>query len=165
MAELRTNKLDAARRQTDAAIRMFFANEDPFAIYTIAAAAERILRDIAEKRGISQWHEEVKRLIRPGMEKKFWAASNKAANFLKHADSDSDEILEVEEEINDLAILSCCVYYTSLGFQATAEMRGFFSWHSIMYPELLLDSHPAKNLVSGHNFDSWRAQSREKRLS
>lgn len=165
MADLRTNKLDAARRQTDAAIRLFFANEDPFAIHTIAAAAQRILRDIAEKRGNSQWHEAVKQLIRPGMENRFWAATNKAANFLKHADSDADEILEVGEEVNDLTILSCCVYYTSLGFESTPEMRGFFSWHMVMYPELLLDSDPRKKVVSGHDFDWWRAQPREKRLS
>ncbi len=45
------NKLEAARRQLDAAIRMMFANEDELAIHTIAAAAYRILRDVLEKRG------------------------------------------------------------------------------------------------------------------
>ena len=45
------NKLEAARRQLDAAIRMTFANEDSLAIHTIAAAAYRITRDILHKRG------------------------------------------------------------------------------------------------------------------
>lgn len=45
------NKLEAARRQLDAAIRMTFANEDELAIHTVAAAAYRILRDLLEKRG------------------------------------------------------------------------------------------------------------------
>ena len=45
------NKLEAARRQLDAAIRMIFANEDELAIHTVAAAAYRIVRDLLEKRG------------------------------------------------------------------------------------------------------------------
>jgi hypothetical protein len=45
------NKIAAAIRQLDAAIRMFFAKEDELAIHTVASAAFRILRDITEKRG------------------------------------------------------------------------------------------------------------------
>jgi hypothetical protein len=50
-ATVRILKLAAAQRQLDAAIRMFFAEEDELAVTTVAAAAYRILRDIAEKRG------------------------------------------------------------------------------------------------------------------
>ena len=52
-AETSVSKLDAARRQLDAAIRMYLANEDELAIHTLAAAAYRILRDLLEKRGLS----------------------------------------------------------------------------------------------------------------
>jgi hypothetical protein len=45
------NKLEAARRQLDAAIRMTFTGEDVLAIHTVAAAAYRILRDLLDKRG------------------------------------------------------------------------------------------------------------------
>jgi hypothetical protein len=50
-ASIFINKLEAARRQLDTAIRMTFANEDELAIHTVAAAAYRILRDILDKRG------------------------------------------------------------------------------------------------------------------
>ena len=45
------NKLEAARRQLDAAIRMTFANEDELAIHTVAAAAYRLVRDLLNRRG------------------------------------------------------------------------------------------------------------------
>jgi hypothetical protein len=48
---LHVNKIAAASRQLDAAIRMFFAEEDELAIHTVASAAFRILRDVTEKRG------------------------------------------------------------------------------------------------------------------
>ena len=47
-------KLDAARRQLDAAIRMFLASEDEVAIHTLGAAAYRVLRDLKEERGRSE---------------------------------------------------------------------------------------------------------------
>jgi hypothetical protein len=49
--DVRILKLSAAQRQLDAAVRMTFADEDVLAITTVAAAAYRILRDVAEKRG------------------------------------------------------------------------------------------------------------------
>jgi len=45
------NKLAAARRQLDAAIRMKFLGEDELAIHTVAAAAYRILCEPKAKRG------------------------------------------------------------------------------------------------------------------
>jgi hypothetical protein len=44
-------KIEAARRQIDAAIRMTFLNEDDLAIHTVASAAYKILRDLLIKRG------------------------------------------------------------------------------------------------------------------
>jgi hypothetical protein len=57
------NKIEAARRQLDAAIRMTFANEDELAIHTVAAAAYRILRDILHNRG----QHDLEELLRAGV--------------------------------------------------------------------------------------------------
>jgi hypothetical protein len=57
MAKIRINKIEAAQRQLDAAIRRLFANEDPVAIHTLAMAAFRILRDLAIKNGHCTMHE------------------------------------------------------------------------------------------------------------
>ena len=45
------NKIAAATRQLEAAIRMFFAKEDELAVHTVAWAASRVLRDIYVKKG------------------------------------------------------------------------------------------------------------------
>lgn len=57
-------KLAAAQRQIDAAIRMLFLGEDELAIYTVAAAAHGILRDVMRKRGRSSAAEAVRDGIR-----------------------------------------------------------------------------------------------------
>jgi len=49
-AKIYVTKLAAAQRQLDAAIRMYFINEEKLAIHTIAAASYRILTDLYRKR-------------------------------------------------------------------------------------------------------------------
>jgi len=71
MAKIKVNKIEAVRRQLDAAIRMLFANEDPLAIHTLSMAAFRILRDLAAKHDDSYMHKVVGSMIKPGMEKEF----------------------------------------------------------------------------------------------
>jgi hypothetical protein len=50
-AEIYVNKLEAARRQIDAAIRMLLASEDSLAIQTVTAAGFGILQNLLEHRG------------------------------------------------------------------------------------------------------------------
>ncbi|MGO9005735.1 MAG: hypothetical protein ACLQIQ_14685 [Beijerinckiaceae bacterium] len=53
-------KAAAARRQLDAAIRFWFAEEDDLAVHTVAAAAYRILRDLMQQRGLQPFGEFVR---------------------------------------------------------------------------------------------------------
>jgi hypothetical protein len=63
-SEILISKMAAAQRQLDAAIRMIFHEEDELAIYTVIAAAHRVLRDIMSKRGRSAAAEAIKDNIR-----------------------------------------------------------------------------------------------------
>ena len=164
MATIRTNKPDAARRQLEAAIRMLFSGEDPFAIHTVVGAAYRIVRDLAEKAGNTQFHEIFKQMIRPGKEKQFWAGINKAANFLKHADSDPAGVLEVEEELNDVLIATACIYYESLGYELTPIMRGFMVWCMVLNPDFFIETAPMKAMLTDSTFDQYHSKPRTEQL-
>jgi hypothetical protein len=159
-ATLHINKLAAAKRQIQAAIRMFFQFEDELAVHTVAAAAYSLLKDIKKARGMSEaadahltgifyvvrdYHRgtlpshitgdgafmaEVKRLasllspitadsrlsdvrasIAPALERQYWNDTNRAANFLKHADRDVDQALSLEALDNKLLLTKCfCAY-------------------------------------------------------
>lgn len=45
------SKLEAARRQLEAAIRLFFLNGDPVAIHTLTGAARGLLGDLSHAEG------------------------------------------------------------------------------------------------------------------
>jgi len=76
-------KLEAAGRQLDSAIRMFFSNEDILAVHTVSRAAFRILYDINTE---SDSKVALKAYIDKVGEKQF----NETTNFLKHADRDPE---------------------------------------------------------------------------
>lgn len=44
-------KANVAQRQLNAAIRLYFSEEDALAVHTVASAAYRVLRDLHLKRG------------------------------------------------------------------------------------------------------------------
>ena len=49
--DLKVSKLDAAKRQLETAIRLYFSNGDPVSIHTLVAAAYAILHDVTGRKG------------------------------------------------------------------------------------------------------------------
>jgi hypothetical protein len=117
-------------------------------------AGFRILRDLTASRDDSDMHKMVQTIIKPGMEGKFWGAMNSFSNFLKHAETDSDDIYDnVQEEVNDVTLAIAAMYYQDLGHQFTPEMSTIVSWYSSIHPEFVSDDAPEsfKQLLSNLN--------------
>jgi hypothetical protein len=144
---------------------MLFNDGDPLTVQTVASVAHRILRDLAEQAGDVAAHESVKGLIRPGMEGKFWAAFNKVANFLKHADKDPENVLRFDDELTESTILICCMYFGDVAKTLTREMRVLMAWYAVMNPDLVWEHIPAKATFESVDFDDWRSGSRTDRLA
>jgi hypothetical protein len=105
MTKIQMNKMDVARRQLDAAIRMTFGGEDPIAVHSVAAAGYQIIRDICKRRGDIDGYNHLIDWISPGQQRQFWQAINRSANFFKHADRDANAIHEMNEEETDSLIV------------------------------------------------------------
>ena len=50
---LKLSKIDAAKRQLESAIWLWFVDADIVSVHTLAAAAHRLLLDLAERRGVA----------------------------------------------------------------------------------------------------------------
>ena len=160
---LYVTKLAAAKRQLQAAIRMYFLEEDELAIHTVASAAYGLLKDLKRDRGQSEAEDSYRTMIfylvrdfrrgtlpahftcdpslmadieriaaqlspitadsklsdcqvtlSPALEKQYWNQSNRAANFLKHADRDTDGTLALGNVDNHLLLLKCCSAYRDI---------------------------------------------------
>ena len=190
-AALHVTKLAAAKRQIQAAIRLFFLEEDELAIHTVASAAYGLLKDLKRDRGQSEAADiyrtaffyvvrdfrrgtlpahftsdpsimaeveriadqlffitadsklpDVKLTIPQDVEKQYWNDNNRAANFLKHADRDTDGTLSLERIDNNRLLLKCCSAYQDiapddlgneeLAFENVKRGQARFNWQNLL---------------------------------
>src|SRR6266850_5234809 len=90
---MKLSKLEAARRQLESAITLYFNGGDPVSTHTLATASLEILCNLNKLREGSPMGSDLD-TIPPEHRQKVRIAFRKAQNFFKHADDDSDAILD-----------------------------------------------------------------------
>lgn len=137
MALIHLNRVEAAGRQIDTAIRMTFAGEDPVAIHAITAGIHRIIQDFHRGRGDAASYLRFGDWIELGHEARLWRYFNAAAEFLKQAEWDPAAVFDLEEDTNDFMIVFAARWYQTTVSTATREMRVFATWYVACNPGLL----------------------------
>jgi hypothetical protein len=136
-AKIPITKLDAARRQIETAIILWFSESDPVSIHTLVSAGHRLVYDINKKfLGLPMLGDTTN--IRPGHEKEYRDILAKAANFFKHADRDAEETLSFSPESNAFRLLDACNVYQRLAAETRPLMRLLVLHMEIHYPNLFL---------------------------
>lgn len=149
MALLRVNKVEAAGRAIDSAIRLTFAAEDPIAIHAVVATAHRILQDYHRGRGETELYLRLGDWIVPGHEARFWRYFNAAAEFLKPGEWDPAAVFDLDEDTNDFMIVFAARWYHKMGATVTREMRVFATWYVACNPGILRpDAMPEAQLTA-----------------
>ncbi|MEW6414567.1 MAG: hypothetical protein AB1482_04860 [Pseudomonadota bacterium] len=133
-ASLTVTKLDAAKRQLDAAIQLFFSDADPVVIHSLATSAANVLFDVAENgsNGTS-WRTRMR--DDNGLSTKdVKYILHKAWNFFKHAEHDPNGVLQFDpidsEHMMFAAILEC-----GDQDQTSCYMQAFQLWYIAAHPE------------------------------
>ena len=148
-------KTDAAERQLNTAIRLFFENRDHLSSYALAVASREVTDDVIQSRHselyqrelartgdplkvLLSYREELELLIKPEFYKDFLARYHKWQNFLKHADKDPDaEIEPFKTKLLALVIIWAIKNYIVLTQNWTIEMKTFFAWFAVAEPQLI----------------------------
>jgi hypothetical protein len=130
-------KMDAARRQLNTAVQLFFSDGDMIAVHTLATASHEILWRLGKQKGVmsvirSQQH------VKPEYTKEFNDLLNKARNFFKHADRDAGDVLDFDTKAIDIWIYDAVSMYCALHDEAPYEYGAFLFWFTSKYSELLL---------------------------
>lgn len=125
------DKIEAARRQVECAIRLMAAHDDELAVHTLAMAAFGILNGLAAARHVNYDVE-----FRPFFTNIGWSRITTTANFLKHADRDPDaNLASLDERENDWRIGFCILLYRSLRGTLSPTMAAFHCWMIIRHPD------------------------------
>lgn len=163
--EIHATKLEAARRQLDAGIRMLFCKDDPLAVHTLAFASYGLFSDLAKVSGQSETYIRLKEDSKLSEGGEFWADLKKLANFLKHADRDPEaHISGIPEEFNEATLLICCFFLRELDQLMSPESKALWLWHHALY-FINIDDAPSEYWEwIGENHKKLHAEIRSEKL-
>jgi hypothetical protein len=144
---IKIGKLEAARRQLETAISLYFDGGDPVSIHTLACAATEILSDLNKACNGTPMISDLQAsdLIRPDKIKFVQEAFRKPQNFFKHADNDANDVLDFHPEIPTGFMLASIVKYRELSGEKPPKMRAFELWFQIHWPQLFHFSREKAN--------------------
>ena len=127
---LRVAKLDAAKRQLETAVRLYFTSADPVSIHTLTAAAYQVLLDLNKRSGGEPMFmkQSFLAMFRPDQQKTVHDLLNAPENFFKHADKDPEATLELRVGLTDLYMLDAVETYQALTGELVAVFGVFKAW-------------------------------------
>ncbi len=130
------DKLEAIRHLLHASIRMFFWQEDPFALHVILYSCDRLLADYVKKKNIFvtfDW----KDYIKDEYHQAFYDLRIETYDFLRHADRRPDHKLGVRdiEKTNELDLLMNVHRYKEITSSHTEHTQQFMSFVFMNRPQ------------------------------
>jgi hypothetical protein len=146
------SKLDAAKRELEHAIKLFFNRGDIVVIHLAASSAQKILWDLGKINGIKSFRDELKKYIKPEKLDLVTKTLNKANNFFKHADKDPNGLLPFNPASSEYVIWDAVNLYQGLTSELPGLMVSFRLWFYIKHQDIVLDEK-FKEAVSMHKAD------------
>lgn len=153
------SKLDAAKRQLDTAINLYFKDADPVSIHTLTAAAHQILMDLAKIEGIKSFMKDTS-IIRKGKEKEFLAMINEAENFFKHAEKDPRGLLKFSPGETEALLLDAVEMYMQVTKEMPEDMSIYRVWFLLKNPEIVSDEIKKQLKEKNTNVEYFKSKSK-----
>lgn len=138
------SKTEAAKRQLDTAIDLFFDAGDALSVHTLAFAAFKVMLNLYPHLNNDDFGEQIDKLI---SERIGWQRFSNTANFLKHADRDPDGFLEDFHAEMVLPLIGLATQlYRRLAGDFSPKMEAFDFWvETLAADELAIEDEDENN--------------------
>lgn len=155
---IKVSKLDAARRQLDGAIHLWFSDGDLVAIHALVCAAHQIIEDINEKRKDTSLHliELLRKNVTPQHLEEAMRQIRKPMMFFKHANPDPHDVIEFNPDLSELLILLAIKGLGLLGEQMSDFQRAVLLWDMLHSPIQKDRLNPLHNMLSAQQIEQFR---------
>lgn len=142
------SKLDAAVRQLEVAIKMFFSYGDPVAIHTLAAAAHGVIADLGEKQNLKGILRDMS-IVRAERRDEVKVMLRKPQNFFKHSDRDGQEkeIIEFIPSLTEFFLYDTCMLYVQIANENRTILQLYNVWFFLNHPGLLVDVQKEAKMI------------------
>jgi hypothetical protein len=135
--KITVTKIDAAQRQPDTAIQLWFSDGDPVAIHTLASASHEIIDHLYKKSGLRHLLFDPPTIAKEHRNK--WATQvRRHYNFFKHARHDDDKTIDFKPAANEFIIFFSVRGLHDMKFRLSFFQDSFRQWHFINRPEMLM---------------------------
>jgi len=140
-SSIHISKLDAAKRELEHALRLFFLSGDPVVIHLVISSSHQILRDLCRSKGLPSFIDDAMKIVKEDKRKYVADKLSSAYNFFHHADRDPDKVIEFRPEANEYALWASIDMYYSLAGEVTGLMQAYRYWfytknsHLLMLPQ------------------------------
>ena len=125
MVQASISKLDAARRQLDTAIDLWFRDGDGLSVFTLGFAALKVLMSVYPSASADGFDRAIDTLVGQSG----WKSMSSTANFLKHADRDPGALLTAFHPDMSMTVIGLAVLlYGHLAPELSLKMKAFDSW-------------------------------------
>jgi len=147
-------KIDAAQRQLDSAIKLWFQGGDTVATHTLACSAYQIIHDInQDKKGRDLLFDTV--VIKDEFRRDFISRVKSSYNFFKHANKDPnpDGVIEFDSLLTELFIFFSIFGLELNGIKSNITRRAFIFYQSIHKPRIRTEKFHkflSQNIPSQH---------------
>ena len=139
---VRVTKLEAAGRQLETAIDLYFRDGDPVSIHTLCCAAYDVIHVLNKQRNDpldldDMMLKDFDRFLTSRAEKKLFHDSlNAAQNFFKHGSSDTSGTVTLDTRYTEWHLYEAVQKYARLVGQCSKTMALYTTWFATQYPEV-----------------------------
>lgn len=132
------SKVDAATRQLETAIHLFFAYGDPVSVHTLVEAAYEIFRVMCESKKMFYVIRN-NDYIRKDKQKEYHDLINEPKNYFKHASFKKKEPLRFNTAITSHFMVDASSMCVRLRGNASPIIQLFIFWYYCKYPDMIKD--------------------------
>lgn len=132
--KLRISKIEAAQRQLDCAIELWFLDKDELSVNTLAGAAYQLVHDLKKHKGLAHTLLYDAAMIKPEHRKKWVNLLKKPVNFSKHADNDPDDVLEFDPQGNIGFLMAAAAGLRLMGASTSDTVNALIFWIVVNKP-------------------------------
>ena len=141
---MQITKLDAARRQIDSAVGLYFDEGDEVSIHTLVGAAHILITDLSST---ANQETLIERHIKREKRWEFEKAIRAPQNFLKHADRDPQAVLDFEPHATELLLLIDIETFRELTGSITDSMKAFLTYAAATWGRAAFEAVPGDVLA------------------
>ena len=136
-------KLDAARRQLETAIKLYFDEGDPASVHTLCCVAYNVIQVLNKKQNSPLTLDDM--MLKDLSDLMPTRAGRKEAhdylseteNFLKHGNSDPDATHIFDSDYTEALLFDAVIRYGRLAGECSSELGMYLGWFVSLHPDIL----------------------------